>query len=288
MSKIILTGASGLLGSEMINLLKKENINHISIKSRIENLDNNLSKIEEFDPDIFFHFGALKTKKFLDNEAKREIYESNVTLTNELFNYCKRNNIKFIYISTADLYKRYGKPSFEIDNLSQSQSTITGGFYGWTRYLGEDLLKKEKGDHLIFRSSTIYNNIKPHNFSCAKLLKSKNFIKNFVFDDKQYSMNFVRADFFASAILEISKKKKTISNIYNFTSSFWFDNFAIFNLYAKKHDLSLLKNGQKKVMSKRFNASNSLIKRELGIKFKESNYLQDLSFYLASLDIGDN
>ena len=48
------------------------------------------------------------------------------------------------------------------------------------------------------------------------------------------------------------------------------------------------KNGQKKVMSKRFNASNSLIKRELGIKFKESNYLQDLSFYLASLDIGDN
>ena len=32
----------------------------------------------------------------------------------------------------------------------------------------------------------------------------------------------------------------------------------------------------------------SIIKRELGINFKESNYLQDLSFYLASLDIGDN
>ena len=58
MPKIILTGASGLLGSEMINLLKKENINHISIKSRIEKLENNLSKIEEFNPDIFFHFGA--------------------------------------------------------------------------------------------------------------------------------------------------------------------------------------------------------------------------------------
>ena len=288
MLKIILTGASGLLGSEMINLLKKENINHISIKSRVENLESNLSKIEEFDPDIFFHFGALKTKKILDDEAKREIYESNVTLTNVLFNYCKRNNIKFVYISTADLYKRYGKPSFETDNLSQSQSTITGGFYGWTKYLGEELLKKEKGDHLIFRSSTIYNSIKPHNFSCAKLLKSKDFLKNFVFDNKQYLMNFIRADFFASAILEISKKKKSISNIYNFTSSFWFDNFDIFNLYAKKNCLSFLKNRQKKVMAKRFNASNSLIKRELGINFKESNYLQDLSFYLASLDIGDN
>ena len=288
MPKIILTGASGLLGSEMINSLKKENINHISIKSRIENLKNNLSKIEEFDPDIFFHFGALKTKKILDNEAKREIYESNVTLTNELFNYCKRNNIKFIYISTADLYKRYGKPSFEIDNLSQSQSTITGGFYGWTKYLGEDLLKIENGDFLIFRASTIYDKNNPHNFSCAKLLKNKNSLKNFIFNNKQYLMNFVRADFLASAILEISKKKKTISNVYNFTSSFWFNNFDIFNLYAKKYCLSYFKNDKKQLLDKRFNASNSLIKKELGIKFKESNYLQDLNSYLTSLDIGNN
>ena len=32
MPKIILTGASGLLGREMVNLLNKEKINHISIK----------------------------------------------------------------------------------------------------------------------------------------------------------------------------------------------------------------------------------------------------------------
>ena len=33
---------------------------------------------------------------------------------------------------------------------------------------------------------------------------------------------------------------------------------------------------------------NALIKKELGIEFEESNYLQDLSFYLASKEIGAN
>ena len=100
-------------------------------------------------------------------------------------------------------------------------------------------------------------------------------------------MNFVRSDFLAKAILRISQRK-TISKIYNYTASFWINNFDIYNLYAKKYSLLTLKKKEKEFLEKRFNASNALIKKELGIEFEESNYLQDLSFYLASKEIGAN
>lgn len=288
MFKVAITGASGLLGREMVNLLKKENIYFISLKTRIETLKKDLYKIEEFNPDILFHFGALKKNKLIDINSKKELYESNVTLTNKLFKSCKNNNIKFIYISTADLYKRDGKPCHEYDNLSQKKKSITGGFYGWTKFMGEDSLIIQNGDFLIFRSSTIYDNVNPQNYSCAKLLNNKDDFKKFIFDKKQYQMNFIRADFFAKAIFKISKKKKTMSKIYNYTSSFWFTNFDILNLYAEKYDLKHFHTDKKHFLEKRFNACNSLIKKELGAEFRESNYLQDLSFYLGSKNIGTN
>ena len=56
MLKIVITGSSGLLGREMVNLLKKKNINFISLSSRISSLKIDLLKIKEFNPDILFHF----------------------------------------------------------------------------------------------------------------------------------------------------------------------------------------------------------------------------------------
>ena len=208
-------------------------------------------------------------------------------MTNQLSEYCKKNNIKIVYISTADLYKRFGEPFFENDNLSQSESTITGGFYGWTKFLGENIIKNQNENFIIFRSSTIYEKVKPRHLFMRKVFKNKDDLKNFIFDQKQYQMNFVRADYFAKAILKISKKK-TIAKIYNYTSSFWINNFDIFKLCSEKFIFDSSSMKAKNILGKRFNASNSLIKKELGIDFQESNYLQDLDFYLASKVISLN
>lgn len=288
MLKIIITGANGLLGKSMISLLKKENVNFICLKTRIGSVKKDLLKIKEFSPDILFHFGALKANKFSTSDSKKELYESNVTLTKQLSEFCKENTIKIVYISTADLYERFGEPFLEIDNLSQSESTITGGYYGWTKFLGEDFIASQNENFLIFRASTIYEKANPMIYSCAQFLKNKDDLKKFIFNKKQYEMNFIRADFFAKAILKISQKKKTISKIYNFTSSFWINNFDIFNLCSKKFSVDSSYVKAEKFLEKRFNGSNSLIKKELGIEFQESNYLQDLKFYLASKVIGGN
>ena len=68
--------------------------------------------------------------------------------------------------------------------------------------------------------------------------------------------------------------------IYNYTSSFWIDNFDIFNLFADKYGLRTIKKSGNKNLPKRFNASNLILRNELGNDFEESNYfhVEDVSF----------
>ena len=63
MLKIVITGATGLLGKNMTSLLKKENIDFISLKTRICSIKKDLLIIREFRPDILFHFAAQKHTK---------------------------------------------------------------------------------------------------------------------------------------------------------------------------------------------------------------------------------
>ena len=62
----------------------------------------------------------------------------------------------------------------------------------------------------------------------------------------------------------------------------------LYKLYSEKFSFDYTSIKAKNILEKRFNASNSLIKKELGIEFQESNYLQDLDFYLASKVISVN
>lgn len=281
MIKIMITGANGILGREIIEILKKDKVIYRSLKSRIENINQNLFEIEEFKPNIFIHLGALKENKFSTKDMFKKYYESNVTLTKKLYEKCESLNSKFIYISTADLYERFGEPLSENGYISQNQKNITGGLYAWTKYLGENAINNHNGNVVIFRSSTIYNIQNPCNFSSAKFLKNKKDIKNFTLHKEQFKMNFVRADLFAKVINKISRKKDNTLKIYNFTSSLWFDNYDILNLFAKKYGLKTVKK-EAINLPKRFNASNLFLQNELGNDFEESNYLKDLKLYLFS------
>ena len=75
--------------------------------------------------------------------------------------------------------------------------------------------------------------------------------------------------------------------IYNYTSSFWIDNFDILNLFADKYGLRNIKKSGDTNLPKRFNASNLILRNELGDDFEESNYLKDLELYLISKRVGE-
>ena len=51
---------------------------------------------------------------------------------------------------------------------------------------------------------------RPCNYSCAKHLKNKKDIDNFIFQKNQFKMNFVRADLFANVIYKIAMKLNNV------------------------------------------------------------------------------
>tara|TARA_Y100001933_G_scaffold104896_1_gene105481 strand:- start:322 stop:1167 length:846 start_codon:yes stop_codon:yes gene_type:complete len=281
MKNILITGSNGVLGKEMISLLKKKDKNFYKFKCRFETLNSDLCKLDLIKPSIIFHFGAQKPSYNLELSLNN-YFESNVLLTFELSEYAKKNKIPFIYISTADLFNRNGSPKSELHKVTQTKDSITGKDYGWTKYLAEKKIIKTNSSAIIFRISTIYTKNDPENFSCAKFLTSKEICKNFKFNNKQYLMNFIRADNLCSAILEISQKELR-TEIYHFTSSLWISNYDILYLFYKKFGIEFKYKRDTFCLPKRFNASNQKIRNSLKEKFIDCNYLNDLELNINKL-----
>lgn len=117
---IVVTGGAGFVGANLIKILiKKTNLNIISIdnyssgykKNHIKNKKikyinshtKNISKIlkkEKNKIDALFHLGEFSRiyQSFLKMD---ECMNSNVIGTNEVFNFCFKNDIKLIYSATS-------------------------------------------------------------------------------------------------------------------------------------------------------------------------------------------
>lgn len=151
--KIIVTGAKGQLGYDVVLQLKK--LGHTAIEADLPELDiTDFSAVEAFfeqhKPDGVIHCAAYTN---VDGaETEKEICEKiNFLGTKNIADCCKRHNSKLIYISTDYVFDGKGTEPFETD-----AATAPCNFYGKTKLMGENVVKEICEKYFIVRISWVF------------------------------------------------------------------------------------------------------------------------------------
>ena len=161
--KIIITGGSGRIGYQLLTILNKaghdviptffrSNITNNSfnwIKLDITKQEDTISIIDKIKPDLVIHAAALADVDLCETDH-RMADSQNVQGTRNVVEGCKVINCGIIYISTSYVFNGTKSIYFEDDDYSPAT------YYGYTKYLGEKIVRDSNLKYLILRTDQPY------------------------------------------------------------------------------------------------------------------------------------
>ncbi len=146
MPKIAVFGGTGYLGSLIKNQnnVKKNNFIFFSRKNKNKNKNyinfysrNNLNKIKNFN--FVIHLIGPTKEKLSKN---KNLIKKKNKITSIICDFCIKNNIRLIYISSLQIYKYYG-----YDNLSLNSKINNKNLYSMSHYYSEKIIRKKFFNH---------------------------------------------------------------------------------------------------------------------------------------------
>jgi len=227
--KVLVIGASGLVGSHCLRYLKEKNIevigtyrNHQTANTfffdpSLENCFDFLNEIA-FKPDTIIHCGALTNVDYCeDNQA--ESYDLTVKSTEKIVFYCNKNKIKLVYLSTDYVFDGLSGPYLETENTNPIN------VYGKHKMEAEKIVQKF-GNYIIARITNVY----------GEEDRSKNFIAHLISIinsgvDKTFKLPFdqfatpIYAGDIAKMIYLLMLEEK--NGIYNLSSTDYYSRYQL-------------------------------------------------------------
>jgi len=151
--KVFVTGAKGQLGYDVVKRLNELGIEAIGAdKDDFDITDRQQTQeyILEAKPDVIIHCAAY-TAVDKAEEEKEKCYDVNVEGTRNVAEACKRIDAKMVYISTDYVFD--GKGS---EPQREDKPTNPMNYYGYTKELGEKVVRELLDKYFIIRTSWVY------------------------------------------------------------------------------------------------------------------------------------
>ena len=198
MTRILVTGHKGMIGSQLIKKLSNYEIITDSInKKRIDLRKNDeVMKIEPVD--IVIHLGG-KTEKGLE---WKEYFENNIVGTFNILQYCVKKNIKKIIFVSSYVY---GNPKYS--PIDEQHQISPHNLYTKSKFLAEELCKiyseKYKLNVIILRPFNIFARSMNKDYLISNLIESVNTKKTVTITNRTSKRDFLYIDDFIELILKI-------------------------------------------------------------------------------------
>lgn len=163
--KILVTGANGLLGYKLIQLLSsqaeittiatgRKKISGLPARVQFYELDvtdhdQTLDVLNKTKPDVVIHTAAMTQ---VDQcETERDLcWKANVTGVENVIEACEKNNIHLIHVSTDFIFDGTHGP------LDEQATPNPVNFYGESKLAGEQAVQKSKLQWAILRTVLVY------------------------------------------------------------------------------------------------------------------------------------
>jgi len=158
--KVLVTGSEGQLGFDIIRRLKKLDIECLGVDLYDFDITNPVQTdkfIFNYKPDVVVHCAAYTQVDKAEIE-KEKCFDINVNGTENIAKACNKIDSKMIYISTDYVFNGSGENAW-----SENDPTSAINYYGYTKELGERLIREILEKYYIIRTSWLYG-INGNNF----------------------------------------------------------------------------------------------------------------------------
>lgn len=181
MTKILITGANGQLGSELRNLLDVRGIAYDAFDSKQMDITNKKlvdEKINALKPAVIYHCAAYTAVDNAEDVAKDLNWQVNEAGTRNVAEAAKKVGAKVVYISTDYVFDGTNEGEYEVDAPTNPKNE-----YGKAKLAGEKAIKEVLDDYYIIRTSWVFGKY-GKNFVYTMLRLAKNHDKLTVVNDQ--------------------------------------------------------------------------------------------------------
>ncbi|KAI9087994.1 hypothetical protein DFS34DRAFT_598498 [Phlyctochytrium arcticum] len=171
--KVVVTGGSGLLGRQVVRVLKEAGYDVVGTafsratgdlkKVDLTKMDEVRRFIEEEKPRVILHCAAERRPEVAQSN-KEVVRDLNVKATEELAAIAKANNAWFVYISTDYVFDGT-KPPYEPEDKVNPLN-----FYGETKFDGEEAVRRTYPEAAILRVPILYGEAEKNSESAVNIL----------------------------------------------------------------------------------------------------------------------
>lgn len=151
--KVLVTGANGQLGYDVVKELQKQNIECYGTSRQdfdIVDFEATEKFITNYMPDAVIHCAAYTSVDKAEDEQGL-CYLVNASATENIAEICKKINAKMLYISTDYVFDGTKDDFYEVDDKPNPINV-----YGKTKLLGEQAVQKILDKYFIVRISWVF------------------------------------------------------------------------------------------------------------------------------------